>query len=1020
VPVNLEFRLLGPLQMVSGTTVIELPGSRQHRILALLVLRSRQLVSVADLVAVGWDDAPPATARRQIHTALWQLRRVLDQHGGRDVLVSQPAGYRLDIDHSQIDICSFDAIVADARRLASTAQLSAAADRLDEALALWRGPALAGLVGPVFDREAARLEELRLVALEDKLEYELACRDRRDLVAELSRLIGEHPLRERFAAALMLALYRADRQAEALQVYQRLASALAEELGIDPSRHLADRYTAILRRDPGLLPPDRNRADDRPAQPASDRPFDPEAPRPAQLPMDVRGFAGRESELARLDTLMSRRTEGAPVVVLSAISGTAGVGKTALAIHWAHRRAGEFPDGHLYVDLRGYDPDQPVRPADALTGLLRALGVAGSQIPADTADRAALYRSVLAGRRVLVLLDNAASPEQVRPLLPGAPTSSVLITSRDRMAGLVAREGADRIDLDLLPADDAVALLRGVVGSRVDAAPAAAAVLAAQCARLPLALRVAAELVVARPDTALAELTDELAARRRLDWMDAGGDSYTAVRAVFSWSFERLPPGARRTFRRLGLHPGVDVDVFAASALTGDRVEATTQHIRILLDAHLLRSAGADRYGMHDLLRVYAVELAADEEEPAGRHEAITRLMDHYADTAAAAFDVVLTGGRADTPDQLIVDPTDAVAWFDAERSNLIAVCEFAVRHGWPDHVRRIAAATWRYLDRGGHYADALTMHSTARAAALATGNRTAEADALINLGVTQWRHGAADRAIDSLTTGLTLSELSGDELNQARALANLGIVEAALGRYENAASRLEQALPHFDRLGHAVGKAGAHNNLAVIYIRQERYDEATAHLQETLRHSLSTGDSIGEAHARTNLGRIATQQCRYAEATEQHELALASSRANGDQVGEALALCNLGEVLARQDRFDEAFEHQWQALERFRAALDQNGEADALNTLAETLHASGRPEQAVAQHNAALTLASRTADQWETARAHTGLGHAYRTLGDLNKAGHHWRRALALYESSGLPQADPLRQCVAPADRPA
>jgi hypothetical protein len=371
---------------------------------------------------------------------------------------------------------------------------------------------------------------------------------------------------------------------------------------------------------------------------------------PAQLPANVDRFTGRVQELAELDRVLtapaarSPAAEKSTAVTISVISGAAGVGKTALVLRWAHRVREEYPDGQLYVNLRVYDPDQPLATGEVLARFLRALGLAGQEIPLEIDERAAAYRSLLNGRRVLVVLDNAATVDQVRPLLPGTPSCLVLVTSRDSLAGLVARHGARRLDLDPLPPEDAVTLLRALIGRRIDTEPkAAAATLAEQCARLPLALRVAAELAVARPGASLAALVTELSdEHRRLELLDAGGDSRTAVRGVFFWSYQHLPADAARLFRLIGLHPGPDFDASAAAVLADISLNRAQQMLDLLNHAHLVQLTRSNRYGMHDLLRAYASYLAAEEESESARQAALTRLFDHYVNIAAAAADILV------------------------------------------------------------------------------------------------------------------------------------------------------------------------------------------------------------------------------------------------------------------------------------------------------------------------------------------------------------------------------------------
>jgi tetratricopeptide (TPR) repeat protein len=417
------------------------------------------------------------------------------------------------------------------------------------------------------------------------------------LVPQLRDLARQHPLREHNHAQLMLALYRCGRQAEALAAYQRARDVLVTELGVEPGPGLRDLHQRILSADPAL-------AVTGPARPAEAEPL---RVTPQELPSAVPGFTGRSAELKALTGLLDRSGPQAPgAVVISAIGGTAGVGKTALAVHWAHNVADRFPDGQLYVNLRGYDPGQPVPAADALAGFLRSLGVPGQDIPPEENERAARYRSLLAGKRILVVLDNAGSADQVRPLLPGTGACTVVVTSRDALAGLVAIDGAARLDLDLLPLAEAVALLQTLIGSRADAEPDAAAELADQCCRLPLALRVAAELAASRPAASLAGLTGELAdLRTRLDLLGAGGDPRTQVRAVFSWSYQQLSIEAARAFRLVGLNPGPDLEPYAAAALTGAALPLARQALEVLARAHLISNTRGESDALVRLGEVY-------------------------------------------------------------------------------------------------------------------------------------------------------------------------------------------------------------------------------------------------------------------------------------------------------------------------------------------------------------------------------------------------------------------------------
>jgi DNA-binding SARP family transcriptional activator len=609
----MEFCLIGPLTVRCDGAAVPVAPGKQRAVLAALLLDAGRVVPVDELAEALWGPEPPASARVTVQNYVMRLRKALGD-AGRDLITTQPGGYLISVPPpGEVDVARFAALVCAARSAARAGAWDAAAAGSRAALALWRGEPLSDVGSEALARrEVPRLAELRLQALEARIEADLQAGRQAEAIAEAQALAAEHPLRERLHALLMLALHRDGRSGEALAAYQQARRVLVAELGAEPGTGLRKLHQQILAADPLL-------AGSRPGRRAAGAPESGPRPEgagtgpggvgaggvgpggvrpgaggagpvvPRQLPGAVPQFAGRAAELAALTALLDRAGGRAgETMVISAISGTAGVGKTALAVRWAHQVADRFPDGQLYVNLRGYDPDQPVSAADALAGFLSALGVAGPDIPAGADERAGRYRSLLAGRRMLVVLDNAREVEQVRLLLPGASDCVVVVTSRDSLAGLVARHGASRLELGLLPIDDAVALLRALIGGRADADPCAAAALAARCARLPLALRVAAELTAALPGSSLGELVCELAGQQRLDLLDAGGDPRTAVRAVFSWSCRYLDADAARAFRLLGLHPGPDFDLYAAAAMIAANAETAARLLGQLARAHLI------------------------------------------------------------------------------------------------------------------------------------------------------------------------------------------------------------------------------------------------------------------------------------------------------------------------------------------------------------------------------------------------------------------------------------------------
>ena len=648
-------------------------------------------------------------------------------------------------------------------------------------------------------------------------------------------------------------------------------------------------------------------------------------PAPAELPPDVRGFGGRAAELSVLDSLLPELRPGGPLV-MAALSGTAGVGKTALALHWAHRRRSAFPDGRLHVDLHGYGPEPALPVGEALARLLTGLGHS-EDLPAGTEQRAALLRTALDGRRALLLLDNAEDVEQVRLLLPGSGTCLVLVTSRDALAGLVARYGARRLPVEPLPAADAVGLLGTLVGERVATAPDAAVALAERCDRLPLALRVAAELAASRPGVPLADLVAELDGRDPLELLDAGGDPRSGVRAVLSWSYAQLPAGAARTFRLLGSVPGHPVDPYGTAALTGSTPAEARRDLATLARASLVAPAGADRYGMHDLLRSYAAGLAAADD----REAALDRLAGHLLDAAARATDVLFGVGwgrpRVPAPPHprpAPADPAAALAWLDAERPALVAVG----RRAGP----ALAEVLSRYLDTGGHHADALVVHRTARASASAAGDAAAEAEAEANLGATAAGRGRFAEAVRHLSRAL---ELRTDPPGRASVLSSLGAVQAAAGEPAAATPYLRTALALFAGLGDVAGEARVRSNLSGVAAAEGRLGDAGDELERALALFRRIDDRVGAARALSNLGDVRARQGRYAEAVAQLAEALELFGDNGDRVGTAYTRHGLADLLARQGRDQEAAEEYGRALALFREIGDEAGEARTAAALA-------------------------------------------------------------------------------------
>jgi DNA-binding SARP family transcriptional activator/uncharacterized protein HemY len=1015
----MEFGLLGPLVVRQEGAVIAVTRSRERAVLAALLLHANEVVPVGDLAEALWGEMAPRSAEMTVRNYVKRLRQVLGENGDSRIGTGA-GGYSIRVEAGELDVARFESLASatlSAMRAGRWAQVSGQARA---ALSLWRGDPLADAGSPVLaEREAPRLAEMRLQVLEARLDADVRSGGHARVIPELYRLVRMHPLREHLHATLMLALYRCGRQGDALAAYRNVRQVLVAELGLEPGPDLREMHQQILAAHPSLTG----------GEPAGA--VQPEASRitPRALPPTVRHFTGRSGELGELSELLGQlETRGGEAIVISAIGGTAGVGKTALAVHWSHQVADRFPDGQLYVNLRGYDPGQPVRATDALARFLGALGLSSEDIPAEEEERTARYRSLMASKRMLILLDNAGSVDQVRPLLPGTGTCIVLVTSRDALAGLVAREGATRLDLDVLPLPEAVALLRTLIGPRVDAEPGAAAALAGQCCCLPLALRVAAELAASRPAAPLAELTAELAdMHTRLDLLEAGGDSRSQVRTVLSWSYDHLDADAARTFRLLGLHPGPDFDLYAAAALAGVGLPQTRRAIDVLSRAHLLSVPSPGRYGMHDLLRAYGSELAVGDDDEDERRAALTGLFDHYLHTAAMAMDILLPAERhrrpgipqPATPVPPLADALAARGWLDRERAALVAAVVHTAARTWTGYTTQLATILSRYLINGSHYSEAMTVFSLALDAARRTGDPSLEARAVTYIGIVNSQLSRFQEAADYGRQALDLFREAGDRAGEALALANIGLDEMHVGHYEQADLHLQEAVAMHRDLGDRLGEARALGNLGLARRRQGRNLEAAGCYQQSLELCREIGDRQGEGLALARLGTLTKRLGRYEEAAGYLEQAMTLFHETADS-NEPEILLKLGELYLELGRHEEAAANIERSLAMCRATGIRILEADGFNGLGDVLLRTGQPGQARAHYASALRLASEITSPLVTARAHAGLARACEALGDTLQARHHWQEALTGYAAVGAPEADDIRTQLSGAGAPA
>ncbi|MER5448344.1 BTAD domain-containing putative transcriptional regulator [Streptomyces sp. NPDC002764] len=970
----LRLCLSGPVEVLVRDAPVDLGPPQRRAVLAALAVDAGRPVPVEVLIDRIWGTEPPDGARRALYAHVARIRRLaerLDDDGeGRLPVLRRAGGYQLDLDPDRVDLHRFHRLAALARDEALPDRSRAA--RLREALELWRGEPFAGLPGawPARMRETWRRRRVdaavRLAGIETR------SGDPTAVLGQLTDLLGEYPLTEPLAEALMRALHASGDSGEALRCYAQTRRRLIEELGTEPGRRLRELHQEILGErplgHPREHPPTRESAATSPARPVP-RPATPDRPTPrpatparptpspastaaaprdpvggapyvvpAQLPATTAGFTGRTDELARLDALLAPVGRRPAAVVVSALSGMGGVGKTALAVHWARQARPAFPDGQLYVNLRGFDPGgAPLTPDRAVRGFLDALGVPASRVPESLDAQVGLYRSLLSGRRVLVLLDNARDADQVRPLLPGAPGCLALVTSRAPLTGLAAAQGAQLLALDLLGAEECRELLAARLGAaRVAAEAAAVDEIVVRCAGLPLALAVVAARAAAAPALPLAGPAEELrTAERILDPLDTG-DPATAVRTVLHWSYRTLSPRAARLFRFLSLHPGPDADLTSLAALAGAVVGQVRAPVAELTAAHLLSEHLPGRYTCHDLLRAHAVELAAEHDDPPRLRAATRRVLDHYLHTAYAA-DALLTrrrhpmtlappapGAQARQP----ADAEEALAWLTAEQPVLLSAVEHTAP-GFAAHTWQLAAMLTTFLERQGNWQALTDVHTVALRTAIDHADPAGQAAGHRGLGLARFQLRDPDGARHHFTRALDLFRLLDNHPGQARTCQNLAKMAWAHGAPHEALHHARRSLEHF-RLAHdRGGQAVALNDIGWYLAELGELRLALVHCRRALPLVQATGDLSGQAHTWDSLGYIHRHLGHHTEAVECYDRALALFRKAGDRRSEAIGLTYLGDTHEKAGALGPALDAWQRALDLF----DELGlpEADTL-----------------------------------------------------------------------------------------
>jgi DNA-binding SARP family transcriptional activator len=969
-----EFRLLGPVEAWHGDRRLSLGGPKPRALLAALLLNPRRVISGDRLVDILWGERPPKSAAALVQTYVYGLRRAVSAAGEEHVIETRPPGYLAHPRPEQVDLEIFERMVGTGRSYAEKNDHRSAAEVLRAALQLWRGAALGG-IGEALRSEAQRLEEIRMTVLEERIDAELALGREMEAVGELVELVKGYPAREHLRAQLIITLYRLGRQADAMTVYHEGRRQLADELGVDPGAELRHLYAAMLRADPSLLrsprphPAEAVTLADPAPQPALEVALE---VAPSQLPRGIADFTGREKQADELIAFFGAQSDAVPVCV---ISGKGGVGKSTLAVKVAHDLADAFPDGQLYADLRGVT-DSPTPPQEVLGRFLRALGLQPAAIPETLEERADAYRSIVAGRRLLVVLDSAGTEQQVRPLLPGSRTCAVLITARRRLTGL---DGASLVDLDVLSPESAVELLARIAGrERAYLEREAADRIAGLCGHLPLALRTAGARLAARPHWPLLTLAERLAdERRRLDELAAGD---LEVRASVALSYRGLDEPEAKAFRRLGLLGVPDFAPWVVGALLGVRGRTGEEVIERLVDAHLVDfvavdSAGQLRYRLHDLLRVFAAERAEDEEPAEERAAAMSRALGGWLWLVTRAAAKSPSGAVSPRHDYVMAMPlgedvaervtADMTAWFNAEAPALVVAVERAAAMDLHDVVCETAAALCSSaFSVDSRFEEWSRTHEPALAAARRAGNL----------------------------------------LGEATLLAGLGQLRCRQDRYAEATELFRQALPLYKKSGHTHGEAVALAGMGTACREQGDFSQALIHLGRAGITFQALRDDAGIGYVNRLAGSVMLDQGDYEMAFAHFEHALAAFRRLGSKRSQALTIRSIGLAHRALGNLTQAEELCTQAAVLLREAGDPLMAAYAIQALAKTRIRLGGDVSILPELVEALVVCRRHGDRFGEGLVERTIGELHLARGRYDEAGAHLDRSIAVWDELDMP----------------
>ncbi|MFD8692534.1 BTAD domain-containing putative transcriptional regulator [Streptomyces sp. NPDC059651] len=987
---ELRFNLLGPLEAWAGDTCLHFNGQIQQRVLAALLLERGRLLPVSRLVEAAWEEVPPATAAHQVRKAVADLRQRIPQ--GDQLLLTNGPGYSAALEPDSLDLDRFDRGIMEARAATAQGDQRSAVRLLASALQLWRGPALSGLGGHVLNAAALVLEERHLAAVERYFALRLALGESVELVSELRAYTGRHPLRETLQGHLLVALSRSGRRAEALEEFQRLRRRLAEELGVDPSPRLSEVHQRILRDSfaptPSLRPPASTTITT-----------------PSTLPPGLGDFVGREQEVHRI--LAMARASGL-MTTLIAVDGMGGGGKTSLAVHAAHLLGPDYPDGQLFLDLRGYSPgERPVGAGVALKSLLCVLGIPQESIPEDALSRAALWRSTLAGKRLLLLLDNAADAGVVSQLIPPSPGCLVLVTSRSRLIDL---DGARWLSLDVFTSAESEKLIGAVLGPRRTAAETSAtAEMARLCGHLPLALRIATARLSNRPHWTLSEMVGRLRDEERRLYELCSGER--GVVTTLSLSYQGLTVRGQQSFRMLALHPGPDTDVHSAAALLGMDPWRAEEQLERLLDVRLLEQCGTGRYAFHDLVRSFAHSLPGGRGTTEG-DAAVRRLLSYYLSTTETACDVLFPGravrltriepSAARMPD--LSSATQVRSWFAHEITALTSAVHTAARDGHDRHAVSLGRNVAFYLNSRGRLEEFVEISRTVVATARKVHDPALLAVSLSNLGVACWKLGLHEEGLAASREGLELAVTAGDKHTEAHCEGTLGLYKSLFGCFGEALAHLQRAVATEHELGAVRAKAESLTVLSALSEQWGLYPEAAKAAQEAVELVRQLGRHETELVALTDLALARAGLGEYTSAEE--VLVEARSLPNGasepGQVAMVLAVSALVALGLRDGQRAACYADRAQNL--IKNSLSPLRQAKVGNLLGLVQIQRGLPSAALRLYTSAYDHARRVTYRVEEANALDGMARAAEALGKTSQAFAHRNSAEALYAKLDLP----------------